>query len=57
MQKLASAARDNGIAGLMAYTSPQTRGIRKLFNTLPNKVNSFFDGDVSMLSCKFTELE
>ena len=29
MQKLASAARDNGIVGLMAYTSPQNRGMIK----------------------------
>jgi acyl-CoA hydrolase/GNAT superfamily N-acetyltransferase len=55
MQKLASAARDNGIAGLMAYTSPQNRGMIKLFNTLPYKVNSFFDGDVLILSVKFNE--
>jgi GNAT superfamily N-acetyltransferase len=55
MQKLASAARDNGIAGLMAYTSPQNRGMIKLFNTLPHKVNPFFDGDLLVLSCKFNE--
>ena len=55
MHKLASAARDNGIAGLVAYTSPQNRGMIKLFNTLPYKVNSFFDGDVLVLSCKFNE--
>jgi acyl-CoA hydrolase/GNAT superfamily N-acetyltransferase len=55
MQKLALAARDNGIAGLMAYTSPQNRGMIKLFNTLPYKVNSFFDGDVLILKAKFNE--
>ena len=55
MQKLASAARDNGIVGLMAYTSPQNRGMIKLFNSLSYKVNSFFDGDVLVLSCKFDE--
>jgi GNAT superfamily N-acetyltransferase len=55
MQKLASAARDNGIVGLMAYTSPQNRGMIKLFNSLPYKVNSFFDGDVLILNCKFNE--
>jgi len=57
LQKLASAARDNGIAGLLAYTSPQNRGMIKLFNILPYKVNSFFDGDVLMLNCKFDEPE
>ena len=55
LQKLASAARDNGIAGLMAYTSPQNRGMIKLFNSLPYKVNSFFEGDVLVLRCKFSE--
>jgi acyl-CoA hydrolase/GNAT superfamily N-acetyltransferase len=55
MQKLALAARDNGIAGLMAYTSPQNRGMVKLFNTLSYKVTSFFDGDVLILKAKFNE--
>jgi acyl-CoA hydrolase/GNAT superfamily N-acetyltransferase len=55
MQKLASAARDNGIAGLMAYTSPQNRGMIKLFNTLSYKVTSFFDGDVLILTAKFDD--
>jgi acyl-CoA hydrolase len=57
MQKLASAARDNGIAGLIAYTSTQNRGIIKLFNTLPYKTNSYFNGDVLNLSAKFDEPE
>jgi acyl-CoA hydrolase/GNAT superfamily N-acetyltransferase len=55
LHKLATAARDNAIAGLMAYTSPQNRGMIKLFNILPYKVNSFFDGDVLVLNCKFNE--
>ena len=55
LQKMASAARDNGIVGLTAYTSPQNRGMIKLFNSLPYKINSFFDGDVMVLSCKFNE--
>ena len=55
LHKLASAARDNAIVGLVAYTSPQNRGMIKLFNTLPYKVSSFFDGDVLVLSCKFSE--
>jgi acyl-CoA hydrolase/GNAT superfamily N-acetyltransferase len=55
MQKLASAARDNGITGLLAYTSTQNRGMIKLFNTLPYKTKSFFDGDMLNLSAKFDE--
>ena len=55
LQKLASAARENDISGLVAYTSPQNRGMIKLFNQLPYKVNTFFDGDMLTLSCKFDE--
>jgi L-amino acid N-acyltransferase YncA len=53
LNKLAYAARDNGIAGLMAYTSPQNRGMIKLFKTLPYQVESFFDGDMLQLRCRF----
>ncbi|UCE57105.1 MAG: GNAT family N-acetyltransferase [Desulfobacterales bacterium] len=55
MKKLASAARDNGIAGLIAYTSPQNKGMIKLFNSLPYKIDSYFDGEMLMLSCRFDE--
>ncbi|MBU3953761.1 MAG: GNAT family N-acetyltransferase, partial [Proteobacteria bacterium] len=34
-EKLASAAKDNGIKGLIAYTSPQNKGMIRLFNKLP----------------------
>ena len=53
LNKLAYAARDNGISGLMAYTSAQNRGMIKLFKTLPYKVESFFDGDMLQLRCRF----
>jgi acyl-CoA hydrolase/N-acetylglutamate synthase-like GNAT family acetyltransferase len=55
MDKLASAARENGISGLVAYTSPQNRGMIKLFKSLPYKVDSFFDGEMLKLSCKFNQ--
>jgi acyl-CoA hydrolase/GNAT superfamily N-acetyltransferase len=55
MNKLASAARDNGIAGLIAYTSPQNKGMIKLFNSLPYKIDSYFDGEMLMLNCRFDE--
>ncbi len=55
LHKLASAARENGIAGLIAYTSAHNKGMLKLFETLPYKPNSFFDGDVLVLSCRFDE--
>jgi hypothetical protein len=55
LKKLAAAARDNNISGLVAYTSPQNRGMIKLFNQLPYKVNTFYDGDMLTLRCKFDE--
>ena len=55
LEKLAFAARENGISGLMAFTSPQNRGMIKLFKSLPYKVDSFFDGDMLKLSCKFDQ--
>jgi acyl-CoA hydrolase len=55
LNKLASAAMANDISGLVAYTSPNNRGMIKLFNQLPYKVNTFFDGDMLTLSCKFNE--
>lgn len=57
MQKLSEAARENGIAGLMAYTLPRNQGMVRLFKTLPYKVSTVHDGDVIELSCRFDELE
>ncbi len=53
--KLAAAAMQNDIAGLVAYTSPNNRGMIKLFNQLPYKVSTFYDGDMLTLNCKFDE--
>ena len=55
LNKLAYAARENGIAGLMAYTSAQNRGMIKLFKTLPYKTDSFFDGELLQLRCRFDQ--
>jgi acyl-CoA hydrolase/GNAT superfamily N-acetyltransferase len=55
LKKLASAAMENDISGLVAYTSPNNRGMIKLFNQLSYKVSTFFDGDMLTLSCKFDE--
>jgi acyl-CoA hydrolase/GNAT superfamily N-acetyltransferase len=53
--KLAQAARDNGIKGLIAYTSPQNKGMIRLFNKLPFQVKSEKDDDMLILSCLFSE--
>ncbi len=54
IRKLAEAARDNGIGGLMAITSPGNKKMIKLFKTLPYKVKSVLDEDM-ILTCNFDE--
>ena len=56
MRKLSEAARENGIAGLKAYTLPGNKGVVRLFKKLPYKVTSVYDGDVIELTCRFDEL-
>ncbi|MBU0971720.1 MAG: GNAT family N-acetyltransferase, partial [Proteobacteria bacterium] len=53
--KLATAARDNGIKGLIAYTSPQNKGMIRLFNKLPYGISSEKDDDMIILNCLFAE--
>ena len=57
LKKLCMAAQENGIAGLVAYTSPANKGMIKLFNTLPFKTKTFFDGDMLSLTCRFDEMD
>jgi acyl-CoA hydrolase/GNAT superfamily N-acetyltransferase len=54
IRKLAEAARENGIAGVFAYTSPRNQAMIKLFKTLPYKVKSVLGEDIH-LSCRFDE--
>ena len=56
IRKLARAARDNGIAGLLAYTAPQNKAMIALFKTLPYKVKTSFDGESLQLKCRFDEM-
>jgi acyl-CoA hydrolase/GNAT superfamily N-acetyltransferase len=56
MRKLSVAARENGISGLMAYTSPENQKMMKLFMSLPYKVRTVIDGDV-LLTCSFDKPE
>ncbi|MGW8193193.1 MAG: GNAT family N-acetyltransferase [Desulforhopalus sp.] len=56
MRKLAAAARESGIAGLVAYTFPSNKAMINLFKTLPYKVTTQYeDGDL-LLSCRFNVL-
>jgi acyl-CoA hydrolase/ribosomal protein S18 acetylase RimI-like enzyme len=57
LRKLADSAREKGLFGLMAYTSPNNQGMIRMFKSLPYKVKSTFDGEGVMLSCRFDELE
>lgn len=53
MRKLSEAARENGLAGLFAYTAPSNKGMINLFKTLPYKVSMVFEDDMVLLSCRF----
>jgi GNAT superfamily N-acetyltransferase len=56
LKKLAEAARESGLAGLMAFTSPSNQGMIHLFQTLPYKVSKKLeDGDL-LLTCRFDEM-
>ncbi|NNF98091.1 MAG: acetyl-CoA hydrolase/transferase family protein [Desulfobacteraceae bacterium] len=56
LRKLAEAARDNGLSGLVAYTAPDNRAMIRLFKTLPYKIKTAFTSDSLSLSCRFDEL-
>ncbi|MFO7667711.1 MAG: GNAT family N-acetyltransferase [Desulfobacterales bacterium] len=55
LRKLSETARENGIGGLFAYTSPGNQGMIKLFNSLPYRIRTTFEEDMVVLSCKFDE--
>jgi acyl-CoA hydrolase/RimJ/RimL family protein N-acetyltransferase len=57
LQKLAEAAREHGISGLVAYTAPQNQAMIRLFKKLPYKIKTSFDGEALSLSCKFDQLD
>jgi RimJ/RimL family protein N-acetyltransferase len=57
LHKMARAARENGISGLLAYTAAHNQAMIRLFKTLPYKIRTSFDGEALTLSCKFDELK
>jgi acyl-CoA hydrolase/GNAT superfamily N-acetyltransferase len=57
LHKLANAARENGISGLVAYTAPHNRAMIDLFKTLPYKVKTTFEDEMLCLTCRFDELK
>jgi acyl-CoA hydrolase/GNAT superfamily N-acetyltransferase len=54
-EKLAQGARDHGIAGLVAYTTPENYGMVHLFQGLPYKVHSTLEEGLIKMSCRFDE--
>jgi acyl-CoA hydrolase/GNAT superfamily N-acetyltransferase len=55
--KLAIAAREHGISGLVAYTAPHNRAMIDLFKTMPYKVKTTFEDEMLCLTCRFDELK
>jgi ribosomal protein S18 acetylase RimI-like enzyme len=56
LRKLAAAAREHGISGLVAYTAPNNKFMIDLFKTLPYKVETSFEDEFLRLCCRFDEL-
>jgi len=56
MRKLSETARSSGIAGLFAYTSTGNQGMIRLFKTLPYKIQTRFEDDMILLTCRFDEM-
>ena len=57
LRKLAEAARENGINGLIAYTATDNKAMIRLFKTLPYKVTTSYSSGSLALSARFDELD
>lgn len=57
LKKLAAAARENSIAGLVAYVAPDNSAMINLFKNLPYPVSTTFDGDMLALTCRFDDVK
>jgi GNAT superfamily N-acetyltransferase len=53
LEKIAEAARENGITGLLAYTLATNQGMIKQFNKLPYKVETTLKEGALLLRCNF----
>jgi GNAT superfamily N-acetyltransferase len=54
LNKLVGAAIENGIRGLVAFTTPTNTGMVRLFGSLPYKVRSTQEADLLTLTCNFS---
>jgi acyl-CoA hydrolase/RimJ/RimL family protein N-acetyltransferase len=55
LRKLAAAALEHGISGLVAYTAHENRHMIDLFKSLPYRISTFYEDGVLRLSCRFDE--
>lgn len=55
IEKLIHAARENGIAGVVAYTSMTNKGMINLFKKLPYKITTSVEEDMLVLMARFDE--
>lgn len=55
--KLAEAAQEQNIKGLIAYTSLQNNGMIRLFKKLPYKIHKEIDNDMLILTCLFSNIK
>ena len=55
LEKITEAARENGFAGLIAYTHSNNAGMIKLFQKLPYKVETILDGGMLVMKTVFEE--
>jgi len=53
--KLVEAARENGIAGLVAYTSMTNKGMINLFKKLPYRITTSVEEDMLVLMARFDD--
>lgn len=57
LKKLALGAKNNSIAGIEAYTSPDNQAMIKLFGKLGQQVTTTMDEEMVLLSCRFDNIE
>jgi len=55
LEKLVDAARENGIAGMVAYTSMTNRGMISLFKKLPYRITTEVEEDLLVMMTRFDE--
>jgi len=53
LNKIAEAARENGMTSLVAYTFSSNEGMIKLFHKLPYKIKTALEGNTVVLTCNF----